>query len=160
MTMITHKSCMAVAMIVSTFCSVAWAAQSSDECHAPRYTIASRRMAGKRSREVNLAISIDPENISWRNLLAVACRLREDFRSSGLIRVDIFNNYAAARRDDVIGGGDPGPQTKDPKNYIAAYFFDRAKHEEHLVLWGDVRNCANNIIIDLPSKRPRSACDY
>lgn len=158
MALIPRKVCMLLVMMAA-ICSVTCAAQRPDQCRSPQYKIADRRTTGKTS-EVDLSVSIDPMSVNLRNLFAIACQLKVDFPGADLMRVDIFNNFAAAKRSDPIGGGDPGSRRNDSSNYIASYYLDHAKHEEHLVLWGDIRNCASNVIIDLPSKRPRSACDY
>ncbi len=138
---------------------IAWAGQSEGECRAPRYRIASTR-AMIEQREVSLSVSIDPTRVSLRNLFALACQFRVDFPKASLVRIDIFNDFGAAKRSDPLGGGDPPPKRDDSPKYIASYYLDSTKREEHLLLWGDVRNCVDNIIIALPSKRLRSACDY
>jgi hypothetical protein len=138
----------------------AWASQAEGECHAPRYKIAGARATAEQP-EVNLSVSIDPKSVSLGNLYALACQFRSDFSKADVIRIDIFNDFGAAKRDDPLPGGDPPSSRRDdsPK-YIASYYFGRSKREEHLLLLGDVRGCTGNIIIDLLTKHPRSMCDY
>jgi len=153
----TLRGAFVAAILIIQSC---FAQQTDRVCHAPRYKVASLDTKKDKPGEVNISVSIAPKNVNLKGLFALACQLRRDYPKSDLMRVDIFNDFGAAKRDDLPIGSDPGPNHDDTSKYIASYYFDQAKGREHLLLWGDVRNCASNIVIELPSKRPRSACDY
>ena len=120
-------------------------------CGAPSYKVAYRYSEG--TKEVAIAVSIDPRDVTLHNLLALACQFRADFPDAETIGVNIFNNYEAGRKADVHGVEEGGGQRRYRAAFIAYYHLDRPKGKDVLTLVGDPRHpCGNDIDINLKNR--------
>ncbi len=120
-------------------------------CGAPKYRVAYRYSDG--SKDAAVAVSIDPQYVNLRNLLALTCEFRGDFPDAETVGVNIFNNYEAAKKADVHGVEERAGERRYLDAFIASYHLERSMGKEILTLVGDPRHpCGNDIDIDLRNR--------
>jgi hypothetical protein len=117
------------------------------KCGAPTYKIA--RVDSQTNELEVIAISIRPNDVNVKNLLALACQFRSDYPSQPDVEASIFNDENAAKHADILsvtnskGGASLAA-------YIAYYYLSRRKETETLTLVVDPDNpCGHDIRIDL-----------
>lgn len=119
------------------------------KCGALKYKVAATYV--RTNDLAAMAISINPKDVTVRNLLTLACQLRWDYSDETEVSVNIFNDERAARVTDVpseiaveISKG------SNPDAYVASYRLDRQTGLENLTLIVDPDHiCGQNIQIDL-----------
>jgi hypothetical protein len=137
-----------VISLLSVACYAAAKPEGGGVCNGPGYKIA-RRYSGK-GETASLAISVNAANVTVRKLLALVCELRTDYSQEGQLRVDIFNDYEAARWTNPHSVEDVPQKGNSIDAYVAYYYLDREKAKETLTLVVDPGHpCGNDIDIDV-----------
>lgn len=115
-------------------------------CHAPKYKIA--KVDARTDQLEALAISIQPKDVTIKNLFAVACQLRADYAAQAEVGADIFNDEKAAKYTPIYGV--EFPKNSNEAAYLGTYYLNRQKGIETLTLAVDQQNpCGHNIKVDL-----------
>jgi hypothetical protein len=119
------------------------------KCGALKYKVAETYT--QTSDMAAMAISINPKDVTMRNLLTLACQLREDYPTEREVSANIFNDERAAKKPTVpTKAGIEGVKDENPDAYLATYYLDRQKGIENITLVIDPNNpCGHDIQIDL-----------
>jgi len=98
-----------------------------------------------------MAISINPKDVTMRNLLTLACQLREDYPAEREVSAKIFNDERAAKKTTAPTKIEiEGLRDENPDAYLATYHLHRQEGVENLTLVIDPNDpCGHDIEIDL-----------
>lgn len=130
------------------FCPVVLAAQGAGRglCGAPKYKVAV--VVSEKPESQEMGISIQPKDVTIKNIFALACQLRADYPKKIVVGADIFNDEKAAKYTHVYGV--EFSKNSNETAYLASYTLDRQKGTETLTLAVDQQDpCGHNIKIDL-----------
>lgn len=98
-----------------------------------------------------MAITINPKDMTLRNLLTLACELRGDYPAEREVSANIFNDERAAKKTAVSTKSEiEGLKDESADAYLANYRLDRREGVENLTLVVDPNDpCGHDIQIDL-----------
>jgi hypothetical protein len=118
-------------VLVSTLASAGLEGKSGAP-EVSSYKVAKRIQS---QRTLILNVSIRQSRIEERHLIALACRLMDDYVPGGEIDeffVGVFSDFGAAKR--FVGVHDDLPKAyKDREKELGEYVFNRHKHENYVV---------------------------
>jgi hypothetical protein len=123
------------------------------KCGALKYRVA--KFYTRTNELVAMAISIEPKYVTVRNLLTLACQLREDYSAEREVDANIFNDERAAKITQVPTEiALESSKYENPDAYLATYRLDRRKGIETLALVIDPKDpCGHDIQIELQGKK-------
>jgi hypothetical protein len=119
------------------------------KCGALKYKVAETY--ARTNEMIDMAISVNPKEVAVRNLLTLACQLREDYPAEREVAANIFNNERAAKITQVpTEAAIEISKGEDPDAYVATYRLNRQTGTETLTLVVDPNKvCGYDIEIDL-----------
>lgn len=133
---------------VFLICSAAIAGpgRTPASCGAPKYKVAE--VDAQTTLLEAIAISIQPKDVTVKNLFALACKLRSDYPTQVEVEASIFNDERAAKKTPILGI--EYPKGSNEAAYLASYYLNREKGIETLTLTVDPDYpCGHDIQIDL-----------